>query len=87
MDHNGWNSLTKRWLSIVKIDKYSCSKCHKNLTELHDFWEDAKKEIFGIFVNFCQLLRVNHVSYEVIEKASSYFYLNNTNYKDLCKGL
>ena len=26
MDHNGWNSLTKRWLCIVKIGKYSCSK-------------------------------------------------------------
>jgi hypothetical protein len=44
------------------------------VTELCDFWEDAKREFFGIFGNFCQLLRVNHVSYEVLEKASSYFY-------------
>ena len=70
MGHNGSNSHTKRWLGIVKIGKYSCPKCHKNMTELSDFWEDAKKEFFGIFGSFCQLLRVNHVSYEVIEKAS-----------------
>lgn len=74
MDHNGWNSNTKRWLGIVKIGKYSCPKCQRNVTELSNFWEDAKKEFFGIFGSFCQLLRVNHVSYEVIEKASSYFY-------------
>ncbi|MHC1686515.1 MAG: ISNCY family transposase [Methanothrix sp.] len=74
MDHNGSNSYTKRWLGIVKIGKYLCPKCQKNVTEACDFWKDAKKEFFGIFGNFCQLLRVNHVSYEVIEKASSYFY-------------
>ena len=74
MDHNGSNSHTKRWLGIVKIGKYLCPKCQKNVTEACDFWKDAKKEFFGIFGNFCQLLRVNHVSYEVIEKASSYFY-------------
>jgi len=74
MDHNGSNSHAKRWLGIVKIGKYSCSKCHKNITESSDFWEDAKKEFFGIFGSFCQLLRVNNVSYEVLEKASSYFY-------------
>jgi hypothetical protein len=44
------------------------------VTELSDFWKDAKEEFFGIFSSFCQLLRVDHVSYEVIEKASSYFY-------------
>ena len=74
MDHNGSNSHTKRWLGIVKIGKYSCPECQNNVTELCDFWEDAKREFFGIFGNFCQLLRVNHVSYEVLEKASSYFY-------------
>jgi hypothetical protein len=74
MDHNGSNSHTKRWLGVVKVGKYSCPKCHKNVTELSDFWKDAKEEFFGIFSSFCQLLRVNHVSYEVIEKASSYFY-------------
>ena len=55
MDHNGSNSHTKRWLGIVKIGKYLCPKCQKNVTEACDFWKDAKKnfsEYSAIFVNF-----------------------------------
>lgn len=74
IDQNGWNSFTKRWLRLVKIGKYSYSKCLNKVTKSCNFWEDAKREFFGIFANSFWLLRVSHVSYEILEKVSVYFY-------------
>jgi hypothetical protein len=62
------------WLGNVKIGKYQCPNCQKNIEEEHKFWEDAKNEFFGSLVSFFQFLRVNGVSLEVIEKASNYIY-------------
>jgi len=64
---------TPKDAGIVKIGKYSCPECQNNVTELMRFLEDAKREFLDIR-QFLSALRVNHVSYEVLEKASSYFY-------------
>jgi hypothetical protein len=74
MNHNGFNNHTKKLLGDVKIGKYLCPNCGKNIEEEHGFWENAKSAFFGLFGGLCQLLRVNHVSLEVIEKVSNYIY-------------
>ena len=74
MDHNGSNTHTKKSLGKVKVGKYQCPKCHKNMEESHEFWEDATRDFFGILSNLCQILRVNSVSLEVIEKVSGFIY-------------
>jgi hypothetical protein len=74
MDHNGSNIHTKKWLGKVKVGKYHCPKCHKNIEETHEFWEDATSDFFGLLGGLCQILRVNSVSFEVIEKVFSYIY-------------
>lgn len=72
MDHNGFNTRTKMHLGEVKIGKYRCPECLKNIEEDHTFWDDATRVFFGIYSGFCQILRANHVSLEVIEKVSNY---------------
>jgi len=79
MSHNGFNNHTKRLLGDVKIGKYLCPNCRKNIEEEHGFWENATSAFFGLFGGLCQLLRVNHVSLEVIEKVSNYIYPRTTN--------
>jgi hypothetical protein len=74
MSHNGFNNHTKKQLGDVKIGKYQCPNCSKNIEEEHGFWENATSAFFGLFGGLCQLLRVNHVSLDVIEKVSNYIY-------------
>ncbi len=74
MKHNGFNNHTKMHLGTVKIGKYQCPECLKNIEEDHVFWEDATNAFFGAFGSFFQLLRVNHVSLDVIEKVSRFIY-------------
>ena len=71
MNHNGFNNHTKMLLGDVNIGKYLCPNCRKNIEEDHGFWENAKSAFFGLFGGLCQLLRVNHVSLEVIENVSN----------------
>jgi hypothetical protein len=37
LNHNGFNNHTKRLLGDVKIGKYLCPNCSKNIEEEHDF--------------------------------------------------
>jgi hypothetical protein len=64
MNHNGFNNHTKKLLGDVKIGKYRCPNCGKNIEEEHGFWENATSAFFGLFSGLCQLLRVNNVSLE-----------------------
>jgi hypothetical protein len=49
MSHNGFNNHTKRLLGDVKIGKYLCPNCSKNIEEEHGFWENATSAFFGLF--------------------------------------
>ncbi|MDF1533162.1 MAG: hypothetical protein P1P69_01495 [Methanosarcinaceae archaeon] len=40
--HNGYNKYTKKEMGNIKIEKYLCKFCRKNLEEDRSVWENLK---------------------------------------------
>jgi len=74
MNHNGFNTYQKGHLGEANVGKYLCGACGKSTQEDRDFWIKLKTNFFGIITEICTRLRLNHVSYEVIESVMSYLY-------------
>ena len=67
MIHNGFNTCKKKLLGEANIGKYLCGACGKSTEEDRDFWTKLKANFFEVVTEISTLLRLNHVSYEVIE--------------------
>jgi len=74
MIHNGFNTCKKELLGEANIGKYLCGACGKSTEEDRDFWTKLKANFFEVITEISTLLRLNHVSYEVIELIMSYLY-------------
>ena len=74
MSHNGFNTCQKGLLGEANVGKYLCGACGKSTQEDRDFWIKLKANFFGIITGICTRLRLNHVSYEVIESIMGYLY-------------
>ena len=74
MSHNGFNTCQKRHLGGANVGKYLCGACGKSTEENRDFWGNLKADFLGIITEICTRLRLNHVSYEVIESIMGYLY-------------
>jgi len=66
MTHNGYNTYCKKGLGGVKIRKYICPLCGKQLEEYRSFWENLKASFFDLLNTICQLMRDLHISYKGI---------------------
>ena len=66
MTHNGYNTYCKKGLGSVKIGKYICPLCGKQLEEDRNFWEKLKASFFDLLNMIYQLMRDLHVSYQGI---------------------
>ncbi|HPS92301.1 MAG TPA: transposase, partial [Methanothrix sp.] len=64
----------KRHLGGANVGKYLCGACGKSTEENRDFWVNLKADFLGIITEICTRLRLNHVSYEVIESIMGYLY-------------
>lgn len=71
MSHNGFNTYRKRNLGEINIGRYLCPICSNYDEENHTFWDNLKTDFFNILKEICLRLRLNHVSYEVIEEIMS----------------
>jgi len=74
MSHNGFNTCQKGHLGEANVGKYLCGACGKSTQEDRDFWIKLKANFFEIITEICTRLRLNHVSYEVIESIMSFLY-------------
>jgi hypothetical protein len=74
MSHNGYNTYQKVHLGEANVGKYLCGACGKSIQEDRDFWIKRKAGFFEIIKEISTCLRLNHVSYEVIESVMSYLY-------------
>jgi hypothetical protein len=74
MSHNGFNTYQKRHLGEANVGKYLCGACGKSTQEDRDFWIKLKANFFEIIAEISTHLRLNHVSYEVIESIMSFLY-------------
>ncbi|MBV1754430.1 MAG: hypothetical protein KMY52_02410 [Methanobacterium sp.] len=63
MNHNGYNTYTKKNLGSVIIGRYVCPFCGELDEENREFWESLKKEFFSALNPIYQNLRTHHVSY------------------------
>ncbi|MBV1729243.1 MAG: ISNCY family transposase, partial [Methanobacterium sp.] len=68
MNHNGYNTYTKKNLGSVRIGRYVCPFCGELDEENREFWESLKKEFFSALNPIYQILRTHHVSYEGISQ-------------------
>lgn len=66
VNHNGYNTYTKKGLGTIKIGRYLCSSCKNSYEEDRSFWEGLKDNFFGVLGEFFQRLRVLHVSFQGI---------------------
>jgi hypothetical protein len=66
MVHNGFNSYTKKGMGRIKIGKYICKPCNENLEEDRSVWEQLKILFTDLLGDLYQMLRLNHVAYDVI---------------------
>jgi hypothetical protein len=74
MSHNGFNTYRKRHLGEANIGRYLCGACGKFVEEDRTFWNNLKTQFFDILSEICLRLRLNHVSYELIEEIMSFIY-------------
>ena len=74
MSHNGFNTYRKCDLGAVNIGRYLCGACRKSIEEDRTFWNSLKTGFFDILTKICLRLRLNHVSYELIEEIMSFLY-------------
>ncbi len=64
--HNGYNTYTKKGLGSVNIGKSLCPICKESLEEDRSFWEDLKKDFFGVMDQVYQRMRALGISYQGI---------------------
>ncbi|MBV1756146.1 MAG: ISNCY family transposase, partial [Methanobacterium sp.] len=62
MNHNGYNTYTKKNLGSVRIGHYVCPFCGELDEENREFWESLKQEFFSALNPIYQILRAHHVS-------------------------
>ena len=74
MSHNGFNTYQKGLLGEANVGKYLCGACGKSTQEDRNFWIKLKADFFDIITKISTGLRLNHVSYEVIESIMDYLY-------------
>jgi hypothetical protein len=74
MNHNGSNSYRKGHLGVANIGRYLCGACGKSVEEDRSFWDNLKTKFFDILTEICLCLKLNHASYELIEKIMSFLY-------------
>jgi hypothetical protein len=74
MSLNGYNTYRKGHLGKVNIGRYLCGACGKSIEEDRTFWNNLKTGFFDILTEICLRLRLNHVSYELIEEIMSFIY-------------
>lgn len=74
MSLNGYNTYRKGHLGEVNIGRYLCGACGKSIEEDRTFWNNLKTGFFDILTEICLRLRLNHVSYELIEEIMSFIY-------------
>ena len=74
MSHNGFNTYQKGHLGEANVGKYLCGACGKSTQEDRNFWIKLKADFFDIITKISTGLRLNHVSYEVIESIMDYLY-------------
>ena len=74
MIHNGFNTYCKGHLGKAKVGRYLCGTCGKSVEEDRAFWDKLKTGFFSTLAEVCLCLRLNHVSYELIEEIMSYLY-------------
>jgi transposase-like protein len=63
MTHNGYNIYVKKHLGEIKIGKYLCSSCNKNVEEDKSSWHALKNGFSDVLSTIYQKLRSHHVSY------------------------
>ena len=61
MVHNGFNLYTKKGMGGIKIGKYQCKSCDKNLEEDRSVWEELKTLFFNLLGEFYQMLRLKRL--------------------------
>ena len=74
MSHNGFNTYQKGHLGEANVGKYLCGACGKSTQEDRGFWIKLKANFFEIITEISTRLRLNHVSYEVIESIMNLLY-------------
>jgi hypothetical protein len=74
MSYNGFNTYRKGYLGEASVGRYLCSACGKSVEEDRTFWNNLKTGFFNILTEICLRLRLNHVSYELIEDVMSLLY-------------
>jgi hypothetical protein len=74
MYHNGFNTYRKGHLGKTNVGRYLCGACGKSVEEDRSFWDNLKIGFFDILTEICLRLRLNHVSYGLIEEIMSFLY-------------
>jgi hypothetical protein len=74
MSHNGFNTYRKGYLGGANVGRYLCGACGKSVEEDRAFWGNLKTGFFDVLTEICLRLRLNHVSYELIEEIMSFIY-------------
>ena len=74
MSHNGFNTYRKGHLGRANVGRYICGACGKSVEEGRAFWDNLKTGFFSILTEISLHLRLNQVSYELIEEIMSFLY-------------
>jgi hypothetical protein len=74
MNHNGYNTYTKKNLGSVRIGRYVCPFCGELNEENREFWECMKQEFFSALNPIYQILSVHHVSYAGISQVMEHIF-------------
>ena len=68
MVHNGYNTLTKKNVASLKIGKYLCQHCKKNVQESREFFDTLLKFLHDNILPMILKMRWNKMSYRGIEE-------------------
>lgn len=74
MVHNGYNTLTKKNVATLKIGKYRCQHCKKNLQESREFFETLQKFLQDNITPMILKMRWNKMSYRGIEEVLEHIF-------------
>lgn len=74
MVHNGYNTLTKKNVATLKIGKYRCQYCKKNLQESREFFETLLKFLQDNITPMILKMRWNKMSYRGIEEVLEHIF-------------
>jgi hypothetical protein len=74
MVHNGYNTLTKKNVATLKIGKYRCQYCKKNVQESREFFEELLKFLHDNILPMILKMRWNKMSYRGIEEVLEHIF-------------